>query len=83
MEVDRSGAAHHLPAVAAASVEERFHRPVAGQVEDSAQGRRESADPGTGTGDLMEHESKLLGILDPTEQTQLRALMKKLLSTFE
>ena len=35
------------------------------------------------TGDLMANESKLLDVLDPAEQTQLRALLKKLLSTFE
>ena len=35
------------------------------------------------TGDLMANESKLLDVLDPAEQTQLRALLKKLLSNFE
>jgi len=35
------------------------------------------------TGDLMANESKLLDVLDPAEQAQLRALLKKLLSTFE
>ncbi len=35
------------------------------------------------TGDLMEHESKLLDVLDAGEQAQLRTLLKKLLSTFE
>jgi DNA-binding MarR family transcriptional regulator len=35
------------------------------------------------TGDLMANESKLLDVLDAAEQTQLRALLKKLLSTFE
>ena len=35
------------------------------------------------TGDLMENESKLLGVLEPAEQQQLRGLLKKLLSTFE
>ena len=35
------------------------------------------------TGDLMANESKLLDVLDPAEQVQLRALLKKLLSNFE
>lgn len=35
------------------------------------------------TGDLMANESKLLDVLDPAEQAQLRALLKKLLSAFE
>jgi DNA-binding MarR family transcriptional regulator len=35
------------------------------------------------TGALMANESKLLDALDPAEQTQLRALLKKLLSNFE
>lgn len=35
------------------------------------------------TGDIMEHESKLLDLLDPSEQEQLRGLLKKLLSRFE
>ena len=35
------------------------------------------------TGDLMANESKLLDVLDPAEQAQLRALLKKLLSNFE
>ncbi len=35
------------------------------------------------TGALMANESKLLDVLDPAEQTQLRALLKKLLSNFE
>lgn len=35
------------------------------------------------TGALMANESKLLDALDATEQAQLRALLKKLLSTFE
>ena len=35
------------------------------------------------TGDLMENESKLLDVLDPAEQDQLRGLLKKLLGTFE
>ena len=35
------------------------------------------------TGAIMENESKLLGVLEPGEQQQLRALLKKLLSTFE
>lgn len=34
-------------------------------------------------GDLMTTESKLLDALDATEQAQLRALLKKLLGTFE
>ena len=34
-------------------------------------------------GALMENESKLLGVLERDEQRQLRALLKKLLSTFE
>jgi DNA-binding MarR family transcriptional regulator len=35
------------------------------------------------TGALMANESKLLDVLDPAEQAQLRGLLKKLLSTFE
>jgi DNA-binding MarR family transcriptional regulator len=35
------------------------------------------------TGDLMANESKLLDVLEPAEQAQLRALLKKLLSRFE
>lgn len=35
------------------------------------------------TGALMANESSLLDVLDPAEQQQLRALLKKLLSTFE
>jgi len=35
------------------------------------------------TGDLMANESELLDVLDGAEQAQLRALLKKLLSTFE
>ncbi len=35
------------------------------------------------TGDLMEHETKLLDVLDPAEQAHLRVLMEKLLSAFE
>ena len=35
------------------------------------------------TGAIMENESKLLGVLEPGEQQQLRGLLKKLLSTFE
>jgi len=35
------------------------------------------------TGDLMANESKLLDVLDPAEQAQLSALLKKLLSAFE
>jgi len=35
------------------------------------------------TGALMENESKLLDVLDPAEQDQLRRLLKKLLGTFE
>jgi DNA-binding MarR family transcriptional regulator len=34
-------------------------------------------------GNLMDNESKLLDILDPAEQAQLRGLLKKLLSSFE
>jgi DNA-binding MarR family transcriptional regulator len=35
------------------------------------------------TGELMANESQLLDVLDRAEQAQLRALLKKLLSTFE
>jgi hypothetical protein len=35
------------------------------------------------TGAIMERESKLLDVLEPAEQQQLRSLLKKLLSTFE
>lgn len=35
------------------------------------------------TGDIMANESKLLDVLDPAEQQQLRGLLKKLLSAFE
>ena len=34
-------------------------------------------------GDLMRNESKLLDLLEPAEQDQLRGLLKKLLSNFE
>ena len=35
------------------------------------------------TGELLANESQLLDVLDGAEQAQLRALLKKLLSTFE
>ena len=35
------------------------------------------------TGELLANESELLDVLDGAEQAQLRALLKKLLSTFE